>query len=76
VKAIQPYQRGLPTFVPGHALTNMIAGRDAQGQNPQDLLRLILSGNPGALAQLVAARRRPVAPYPLPTTGANALPHR
>ena len=72
--AVQPYQRGLPTFTPGHALTNMIAGRDGQGGNPQDLARLILSGDPGALAELLAKRQRPIAPYPFSTTG--AIPNR
>ena len=66
---IQPYQRGLPTFVPGHALSNMIAGRTGYGHNPQDLKRLALYGNPGALADLIAATTRPIAPYPMRTTG-------
>jgi len=65
MRPIQPYQRGLPTFTPGHALTNMIAGRDMQGRNPQDLRRLALFGNPGALAMLIAASSRPIAPYPM-----------
>jgi hypothetical protein len=72
VRPIQPYQRGLPTFQPGHALNNMIAGRDGQGRNPQDLWRLILAGNPGGLAALIAASSRPIAPYPLK----SAVPNR
>jgi len=62
---IQPYQRGLPTFTPGHALANMIAGRDMQGRNPQDLPRLVTLGSPGALARLIADSSRPIAPYPM-----------
>ena len=66
---IQPYQRGLPTFTPGHALTNMIAGRTPYGYNPQDLRRRTLYGNPGALADLIAATSRPIAAYPVKNTG-------
>lgn len=35
----QPYRKGAATRAPGGALTAMTRGRDAQGNNPQDVRR-------------------------------------